>query len=621
MNREVCPPIELIDNLSFMPSYHAAALKPGFSIKEYLIESVLGQGTFGITYKARDVRKDEYVAIKEYFPREFSARETDGNVIPSGSSEDIEHFNWGLAKFVEEAKTLAKFDHPNIISVKRFFESNGTAYLVMDYCDGEPLDVILQREKTLDESKIREFLKPLLEGLELIHSIGVIHRDIKPGNIFIRLDGSPVLLDFGAARHELSQYSHSRSVTSLATDGYAPIEQYSTRSSLLGPWSDIYAMAATLYRCVAGVKPQGSLDRQLQDELEPISRVAEGKCSSQFLKAIDLGLQLRKEQRPRTVAEWREQFFGVESIWPPVTHSVSEAPAKKRVPTIFWVVAALVVMVYGINLINGNKSVDQNSLSEMGTGGSATIEGKGIAEADAKAQSMLADARRKEEEERRRQEQEAITRHAEDVRRKQEEEKSGLAEAELRNQEEHQNKFDDDRRAQEEFRRKQEEEKRRFEDEKRRQEEARRRHEEELRRIEENKRQQQELAEQRAKARRESDLKRLQSMAGEGTTGDAERSSGRTDSANYARLIAGKIKSHTILPPLNEIVSNSGVEFAIELLPDGSLKSVNMTRSSGVAAFDQAVRRAIDRAAPFPPDPATGKVPSGLMVIHRPKDN
>jgi hypothetical protein len=194
----------------------------------------------------------------------------------------------------------------------------------MDYCDGEPLDVILEREITLDEERIMKFLEPLLDGLELVHATDVIHRDIKPGNIFIKSDGSPVLLDFGAARADMS--SHSRSVTSLATPGYAAVEQYATRGRL-GPWSDIYGLGATLYRCVTGAKPQGALDRQLEDELEPASKLAQGKYSANFLHAIDWSLGVRSEQRPQSIKLWREKLFAT-SVTEKVADNAYAAPVK-----------------------------------------------------------------------------------------------------------------------------------------------------------------------------------------------------------------------------------------------------------------------------------------------------
>lgn len=323
-----------------MSSSHLTALPRGYRLQEYELESVLGQGTFGITYKALDTHSHRHVAIKEYFPREFSARDKGSTVLASGSRADVDSFEWGLTRFVDEAKTLARFDHPNLIAVRRFFQSNGTAYLVMDYCDGEPLDTILERDITLDEERIMKFLKPLLDGLELVHATDVIHRDIKPGNIFIKSDGTPVLLDFGAARQDMS--SHSRSVTSLATPGYAAVEQYATRGRL-GPWSDIYGLGATLYRCVTGVKPQGALDRQLEDELEPASKLAKGKYSANLLNAIDWSLGVRPEQRPQSIKLWREKLFSAASsfdepvksytspVMPAVQDSTAQAPLVKGV--------------------------------------------------------------------------------------------------------------------------------------------------------------------------------------------------------------------------------------------------------------------------------------------------
>ncbi len=209
--------------------------------------------------------------------------------------------------------------------------------------------------------------------------------------------------------------------------------------------------------------------------------------------------------------------------------------------------------------------------------------------------------------------QEQAKKEALEKKREEELEKKRLAELERKNQAEEQKR----KQAEEEKRRLAEEEKRRLAEE-----EKRRQLEEEKRKLaeEDRRRQEEALAEQRAKKRRDDELKRLQALAGEGVAGDAEKASSPKLDPGYARLIAAKIKSNTILPPLNEIVGNPAVEYAIELLPDGSVKDVRLLRPSGIAAFDQAVRRAIDRAAPFPADPATGRVPASLAILHRPKD-
>ena len=176
------------------------ALPVGQVISDYRVEGVLGQGAFGITYLATDTHLERKVAIKEYYPREFAVRDGSLSIHAAGDKDDRETFTWGLTRFLEEARVLARFEHPNIISVRRFFEANGTAYLVMDYCDGESLDAIIKRDGSLGTEQLDRILFPLLDGLERIHSTNFVHRDIKPANLYIRADGSPILLDFGAAR-------------------------------------------------------------------------------------------------------------------------------------------------------------------------------------------------------------------------------------------------------------------------------------------------------------------------------------------------------------------------------------------------------------------------------------
>jgi serine/threonine protein kinase len=277
----------------------------GRELSDYRIDGILGQGGFGITYLATDSHLGRKVAIKEYFPREFASRDSTLTVRASGNVDDRETFQWGLDRFVEEARLLAKFEHPNIIGVRRFFEANGTAYLVMDYCDGIPLDELIKRDGPLTREQLDKILYPMLDGLEQVHRMNFMHRDIKPANIYIRSDGSPVLLDFGAARQDI--VGHSRSVTSLATPGYAAFEQYSTKGKQ-GPWTDIYGLAATLYRAVTGEKPQDSPDRILEDSLVSAVEIASGRYDERLLRAIDAGMSIRPEQRPQTIAQWRELF-------------------------------------------------------------------------------------------------------------------------------------------------------------------------------------------------------------------------------------------------------------------------------------------------------------------------
>jgi serine/threonine protein kinase len=278
------------------------SLPDNFELNEFKLERVLGQGGFGITYLALDMNLIQHVAIKEYYPREFANRDSTFSIHAVGSTEDKDTFAWGLKRFLDEARVLAQLSHPSIISVKRFFEAHGTAYLVMEYCDGKPLDEIIRDHGPLNESELNGILFPLLDGLEHVHERAFLHRDIKPANIFIKRNGNPVLLDFGAAKNEMT--SHSKSVTSLATAGYAPFEQYSTKGKQ-GPWSDIYGLAATIYRAISGVKPQDAPDRMLEDTLEPVAELLKGKFNPHLLLAIDRALSIRPGDRPQSIAEFR----------------------------------------------------------------------------------------------------------------------------------------------------------------------------------------------------------------------------------------------------------------------------------------------------------------------------
>ena len=234
-----------------MASKTRSALKVGATLDVYKIEKILGQGGFGITYLAEDVNLEKKVAIKEYLPVGLAVREGGATVQPESTEAEAD-FRWGLDQFLGEAKTLAKFQHPNIVQVLRFFEANGTAYIVMNFVQGQSLHDRMQKRKKINEEELKKFLFPILDGLESVHKAGFLHRDIKPGNIFIADDGEPMLLDFGAARSAL--LDKSRVLTAIVTRGYAPIEQYSKRGHQ-GPWTDIYALAGVLYEIVTGTDP------------------------------------------------------------------------------------------------------------------------------------------------------------------------------------------------------------------------------------------------------------------------------------------------------------------------------------------------------------------------------
>lgn len=282
------------------------ALPIGYVLSDYTFEKVLGSGSFGITYLALDSMLNRRVAIKEYFPREFAAREGTLMVHAVGDGGDLDNYTWGLKRFLEEARILAMFDHPNIIPVRRFFEANGTAYLVMDYCDGIPLDKLIEENGPLDNESLKQIIYPILDALEQVHRAHLLHRDIKPANIFIKTNGSPVLLDFGAARQEV--VSHSKSVTSIVTPGYGALEQYSTHGEQ-GPSTDIYGFAATLYKVITGLKPQDAASRMLDDKVVPAKLFVADKYDSGILSAIDKAMSIKPQDRPQSIQEWKNIFL------------------------------------------------------------------------------------------------------------------------------------------------------------------------------------------------------------------------------------------------------------------------------------------------------------------------
>ena len=307
------------------------ALEPGHCIHWYEIERTLGKGAFGTTYLAQDTNLHQSVAIKEFLPPNLAIRAPDNSIQPL--SEYHRHpYERGLERFIKEARILSQFDHPNIVRVLAIFEHNNTAYLVMRYEHGENLRDILKHRKTLEEGELRHILFPILDGLEHIHQGGFLHRDIKPSNIFIREDGSPLLLDFGSAR---GVDDDTKTLTSLVSSGYSPFEQYYSKSDQQGPWTDIYGLGATLYRAISGHQPVDAVDRsktilkEEPDPLIPAEIVGAGSYAEDFLKAIDHALQFKEEDRPASIAEWRAELLGakVEGAVPPASAEAPTQPA------------------------------------------------------------------------------------------------------------------------------------------------------------------------------------------------------------------------------------------------------------------------------------------------------
>jgi serine/threonine protein kinase len=355
---------------------HFQALSKGVRLNQYEMVGILGSGGFGITYMARDTTLDTMVAIKEYLPGDFAVRQGDSQVTAKSSTSKGD-FDWGLTHFLEEARVLAKFRHPNIVHVNQIFQANNTAYIVMEYAKGESLDELLKRVGHLSEQQTKDILFPILDGLKRVHALGFLHRDIKPANIIMREEGGAVLIDFGAARQTVE--TKSRAITSIVTEGYAPLEQYDTKGNQ-GAWTDIYALGGVAYKCLTGEKPPAATSRLRNDPLVPLGIAAQGRVSREFAAAIDASLGIFENQRPQSIDAFTALISGiaptvvaspdvddVTRIWkadaPQTVQPVSvklaalpataapagpTAPVPRTAPTmrpVYWGVAAAVLLV------------------------------------------------------------------------------------------------------------------------------------------------------------------------------------------------------------------------------------------------------------------------------------
>ncbi len=280
------------------------ALTAGYQLQDYKINSVLSSGGFSFVYLATD-KANTTVAIKEYLPTTIAVRSDGATIMPN--ADDVALFRHGLKCFFDEGLALAKIDHPNIVRVINFFRANETVYMVMQYEHGKSLqDYILGQTELVPEAFIRRVFSELAKGLREVHTHKLLHLDIKPANIYIRLDGSPVLLDFGSARQALNE---NMSKTSPSyTPGFAPPEQYFDRT-LLGPWSDIYSMGATMYSCLTRTSPAAANLRVKKDLLVPAVTVGKDKYSLGLLEIIDQCLSLDYLDRPQSVLSLQKSIL------------------------------------------------------------------------------------------------------------------------------------------------------------------------------------------------------------------------------------------------------------------------------------------------------------------------
>ena len=292
------------------PTQRAAAaplghtLPLGTHLRDYEITGLIGEGGFGIVYLAWDHSLQRKVAIKEYMPASMASRVAGSSAIVVKSERHVDTFKAGLKSFVNEARLLARFDHPALVKVYRFWEENGTAYMAMPFYEGPTLkSALAAMGHAPSEAQLRAWLAPLLDALTVMHAAQCFHRDIAPDNILLTATG-PLLLDFGAARRVIGDMTHA--LTVVLKPGYAPIEQYGDVASMTqGAWTDIYALACVVYYAITGKTPTSAVERLMDDRLQPIAVEAKGRYGDGFLRAIDAALAVRPQDRPQNEAQFR----------------------------------------------------------------------------------------------------------------------------------------------------------------------------------------------------------------------------------------------------------------------------------------------------------------------------
>ncbi len=299
---------------STMATQPNQALPNGYRLNEYTIVRKIGGGGFSMVYLARD-GANQPVAIKEYLPGALVLRTEGSLIVQASSMENNNIFRHGMKCFFEEGRALACIDHANVVRVTNFFRANDTVYMVMNYERGKTLQQHIQANRgTIRESFIRRVFAQLLNGLREVHTHKLLHLDIKPSNLYIRLDGTPVLIDFGAARQTLSQ--EETKLQPMYTPGFAAPEQYHNRERL-GPWTDVYSVGASLYACLAGYPPQAADARLLNDKLALASKTWQGVYSEQLLETIDQCLKLNYMERPQSVFSVQKVLLDRTAMVPP----------------------------------------------------------------------------------------------------------------------------------------------------------------------------------------------------------------------------------------------------------------------------------------------------------------
>ena len=289
-----------------LPPILGHVLPVGTRLADYEIEGLIGEGGFGIVYRAFDHSLDRRVALKEYMPAAIASRVSGSTrVAVKAEARHGETFRIGLRSFVNEARLLARFDHPALVKVFRFWEADGTAYMAMPYYEGPTLKAALAAlGRPPTEAEIGHWIAPLVDALAVLHAAHCFHRDIAPDNILLTPRG-PLLLDFGAARHVIGD--RTQALTVVLKPGFAPIEQYGeARSMAQGAWTDFYALASVVRFAITGAAPVSAVERLMDDRLEPLAEIARGRYSARFLGGLDRALALRPQNRPQDAAAFRE---------------------------------------------------------------------------------------------------------------------------------------------------------------------------------------------------------------------------------------------------------------------------------------------------------------------------
>lgn len=293
-----------------MEGGHRLALPNGTRVGSYVVRSILGEGGFGITYLAEHAVLGRRVALKELLPVDLATRGSGGEVSARSTRQEGD-LAWAKDRFLEEARILARFRHPAIVSVHDVFEGNGTAYMATGYDEGEDLAHWLEgKGGPPAEGDVLVLLDELLGGLEEVHAVGLLHRDVKPANIYLKRAGGAMLLDFGSARQSVS--SRSRPITSIVTPGYAPFEQYHEDGNQ-GPWTDLYALGGVVYRMLTGERPPEATKRERRDPMTPLAERLRGHYSAGLLEAADWALRVEEGERPQSVAQWRDALPGLDT--------------------------------------------------------------------------------------------------------------------------------------------------------------------------------------------------------------------------------------------------------------------------------------------------------------------